>query len=102
MKLTNQIALVTGSTQGIGLAIAERLATEGADIIINGRHESEKAQAAVATIKALGRRVHFIAADQSSVTEAQRLVTEAVAHFGRIDVLVNSAGQEKKMPFEEI
>ena len=102
MRLTDKVALVTGSAQGIGLGIAERLAQEGADIIIAGRVEDERLVAAAERIKAHGRRVCALAGDISDVANCRYLITEGVARMGAIDILVNNAGVEKHAPFWEM
>lgn len=101
MKLRNKVALVTGSSQGIGLGIARRLAEEGADVVINSRKHDEQAQEAVDQIRALGRRTCFIAADVGSVADCQRLVREAIEQMGRLDILVNNAGIQALAAFLE-
>jgi len=65
-RFQNKIALITGSTQGIGAACALRLASEGADIILNGRKYDERAEGLITQITAMGRRATFIAADVSA------------------------------------
>lgn len=102
MRLLNKVALVTGSTQGIGLGIAARLAQEGADIIIAGRVEDECSMAAAEQVRAHGRRVQVLAADISGVEACRYLIAEGVAQMGSIDILVNNAGVEKPAPFWEM
>lgn len=102
MRLTDKVALVTGSTQGIGLGIAARLAQEGADIIMAGRVEDERSAAAAEQVPAHGRRVHLLAADISDVDACRYLIAEGVAQMGAIDILVNNAGVEKPAPFWEM
>ena len=102
MKLAGKIALVTGSSQGIGEGIAIRLAEEGADVIINYRSHPEGAAAAVAKVERTGRRGFAIQADLSRLGEIRRLVDESIAHFGRLDILVNNAGIEKNASFLEV
>jgi glucose 1-dehydrogenase len=99
MKLQNKVALVTGSSQGIGRGIAVRLAEEGADLVINGRHDDDEARKTLEQVRALGRRVCFIAADVGVVAECQRLVAQAVEQMGRIDILINNAGVQRHGPF---
>ena len=99
MKLQHKVALVTGSSQGIGLGIARRLAEEGADVVLNSRKEDEQARDAVAQVRALGRRACFIAADVGSVADCRRLVTQAIEQMGRIDILVNNAGIQAHAAF---
>jgi glucose 1-dehydrogenase len=102
MKLSGKIALVTGSSQGIGEGIAIRLAEEGADVIINYRSHPEGAAEAVAKVERTGRRGFAIQADLSRLDEIRRLVDESIAHFGQLDILVNNAGIEKNASFTEV
>ena len=101
MKLQNKVALVTGSPQGIGRGIAVRLAQEGADLIINGRHDDDEARTTLDQVRAEGRRACFIAADVGQVAECQRLVEEAIDKMGRLDILVNNAGVQRHSPLLE-
>jgi len=99
MRLRNKIALVTGSSQGIGLGIARRLAEEGAAVVINSRKDDEQAQEALAQVRALGVRACFIAADVGSVADCRRLVAQAIEQLGRLDILVNNAGIQTHAAF---
>lgn len=101
-RFENKIALVTGSSQGIGAACAIRLASEGADIILNGLEFSESAKDVVKQIEALGRRVTFITADISLVPNVTRLINDAIGTYGSLDILVNNAGVEKNHNFWEV
>jgi len=89
-RLQGRVALVTGSTQGLGEGIATCLAREGARVVINGR-SADKGIRVTAALRDLGADAHFIPADVSDRTSAQRLVVEAAAHFGALDILVNNA-----------
>ncbi|HUL23425.1 MAG TPA: SDR family NAD(P)-dependent oxidoreductase [Thermodesulfobacteriota bacterium] len=91
MKLKGKVALITGSTRGMGKEYAIGFAKEGADLIINGRN-LEKAKPVAKEIESLGVRTMAIAADVSSSQEVNRMVEEAVNAFGKIDILVNNAG----------
>lgn len=107
MKLAGKVALVTGSSQGIGQAIAIRLAAEGANVIINYRSHPEGAEATVEKVNAAGGKCHAvegfsIQADMSMMADVQRLVAESIDHFGKLDILVNNAGIEKHAPFWEV
>ncbi|HLH74666.1 MAG TPA: SDR family oxidoreductase [Chloroflexota bacterium] len=102
MSLTGQVAVVTGSSTGIGRAIALRLAQDGADICINYVHHAEDANAVQAEIKQTGRRAIVVCADVSQVPQARQLIAEAVAQLGGIDILVNNAGIEVIQPFLEV
>lgn len=90
--LAGKIALVTGSSQGIGRATAERLALMGADIVINYRSKANAAAEAKAVIEALGRRCVAIQADVSQEEDVTRLFAEANQALGPITILVNNAG----------
>ncbi|OLB21427.1 MAG: hypothetical protein AUH16_02515 [Acidobacteria bacterium 13_2_20CM_57_7] len=90
-SLAGQVALVTGSAKRLGRAVAQRLAEEGADVIIHYRASTGEAQSAVAEIEKLGRKSYAIAADLTNVAEIKRLFDEAAKQFGRLDILVNSA-----------
>jgi len=91
MKLKGKVALITGSTRGMGKEYAIGFAKEGADIIINGRN-LQKAKPVAKEIESLGVRAIAIAADVSSSQDVNRMVEEAVKAFGKIDILVNNAG----------
>jgi 3-hydroxybutyrate dehydrogenase len=87
------VAIVTGSTSGIGLGIAEALAGEGMDIVLNGfgdAREIERLRARLAT--SYGVRAAYSAADMSKADEVRAMVTTATRELGRVDVLVNNAG----------
>ena len=99
-KLDGRLALVTGSSQGIGLALAKGLASAGAHIVVNGRDKARMA-AAAKLLREAGHTVHEAAFD---VTDGAA-VAEAVARIGRdlrpLDILVNNAGIQKRAPLEE-
>ena len=91
--LKGKVALVTGSTSGIGLGIAQRLAAAGADIVLNGFGEPAAIDALVKDIGSRhGVRVNYQAADLSRADEATALIDNATKAMGRVDILVNNAG----------
>ena len=90
--LAGKIALVTGSSQGIGRATAQRLAQAGADIVINYRSNANAANEAIASIEALGRHCIAVQADVSQEEDVTRLFAEANQALGPITILVNNAG----------
>ncbi|WP_297747369.1 SDR family NAD(P)-dependent oxidoreductase [uncultured Tessaracoccus sp.] len=90
-RLDGQTAIVTGSTRGIGRALAHGLAEAGASIVIVGRDEAAASQV-MKEIEERGQRSIFVAADVTVREDCERIRDEAIAAFGRIDVLVNNAG----------
>lgn len=102
MKLEGKVALVTGSAQGIGKAVAIRLAQEGADIVIDDRADDSRAEETLAQIKALGRRAMVFAGDIADIASDRKMVAAGVAQMGQIDILVNNAGIERSASFLDI
>ncbi|MCS7286532.1 MAG: 3-oxoacyl-[acyl-carrier-protein] reductase [Anaerolineae bacterium] len=92
MKLDGKVAIVTGSSRGIGRAIALKLASLGAKVVVNYNKGAQAAQEVVEEIKARGGEAIAIQADVSKFEEAQRLVDESIKAFGKVDILVNNAG----------
>lgn len=101
MILQNQVAIVTGAGQGIGKAIALRLAKEGANIGIIEINEKTANDSALA-IRRQGRRASVNVADVSNPGQVEKAVDNIAVEFGRVDILVNNAGIEKRAPFLEI
>ncbi len=89
-RFDGKVAIVTGSTQGLGEGIAMRFAKEGARVVVNGRSR-EKGEAVQQRLTNFGADAHFVQADLSREDEARGLVTAAAEHFGRIDFLINNA-----------
>ncbi len=90
--LSGRVALVTGSTSGIGLGIARALAAEGADIVLHGLGTAEAIAAAQSSVEAAGVRVMVSGADVADPAAIQWMAAEAADAFGRVDILVNNAG----------
>ena len=103
MRLKDQVAIVTGSTRGIGRGIAKRFAEEGCHVIINGRRP-EEVDAVCREIEALGTGVRAVpaAADVSQEDEVQSIFDVWRSHFERLDILVNNAGIWQSTPFEKM
>ncbi len=97
-RFTDQVAIVTGGSRGIGLAICQALAREGATVVIASVHEG-RGSAAVEAIADLGGRAEFIATNVAERDQAARLVETTLQRFGDIHVLVNNAGQHINAPF---
>ena len=100
--LTGKVALVTGSTSGIGLALARAFAAQGADVAINGLGDpadiERERQAIEREFKV---RAHYAAADMTKPAEIAAMVAEVEASFGRLDILVNNAGVQFVSPIED-
>lgn len=94
-KLDNKIAIVTGAGQGIGRGIAEKLAAEGATVVVTDINEATAKE----TADALGGSSVGLATDVTSAVSVNTMVEQVKAQFGRIDVLVNNAGWDKASPF---
>jgi len=100
--LEGKVALVTGSSRGLGRAIAQALAEARADVAVNYHRSAKEAEAVGAEIRQLGRRCVCIQADVSVAEGATRLMEETRARLGPIDILVNNAGIARPQPIEEI
>lgn len=90
-ELKGKVALVTGGSRGLGAAIAEALADQGADVAISYVASAAKAEAVVAKLQAKGVRTLAIRSDQADTASAQPLIDTVVDHFGKLDILVNNA-----------
>jgi 3-oxoacyl-[acyl-carrier protein] reductase len=101
VRLRDKTAVVTGSSRGIGKAVALRFAREGADVVVNCVRNRDLAEAVAKEVRALGRKAVVVQASVAVATEARRLVEEAIAAFGRVDILVSNAGIVIDKPFLE-
>jgi 3-oxoacyl-[acyl-carrier protein] reductase len=101
-SINGKVAIVTGASSGIGRAIAERLAEDGAMVIVNYGKSADKAQRVVARIEAKGGKALAVQADMSKITDVRRLVRDTVKRFGRLDILVNNAGMFLYRPLAEM
>ncbi len=101
MRLSDKVAIVTGSGQGIGKAVALRLASEGANIVVAEINE-EGSRQTKQELQALGRRAEAYVVNVASPAEIQSMVDYVAAEFGRIDILVNAAGIAQTKPFLEL
>jgi 3-oxoacyl-[acyl-carrier protein] reductase len=95
--LTGKVAVVTGSSRGIGAGIAKSLADQGAKVVVNHRNSPDGAAEVAAVIKKNGGEAIVVQADVSQFEEAQRLIKETIDTYGQIDILVNNAGTTRDM-----
>jgi glucose 1-dehydrogenase len=103
MRLKNKVALVTGAGSGIGKAIAERFADEGAKVIVNYHASGKHSGADVAeAISKTGGNAIPIAAEVNQRSDVENMVQQTVEKFGRLDIAVSNAGIETKKPFLEV
>lgn len=101
MSLTGKVAIVTGGTQGIGLCVAQRLAQEGATVVVVGGSDERKARAAAQAITDAGGQALGLVADVSSKQAIDAVAARVLSELGRIDILVNSAGVFYQTPVGE-
>lgn len=99
--LDGSVAVVTGASRGIGRATAERLAREGAAVVVNYVANGDHADAVVRAIEAAGGTALAVQADMASLGDIRRLLEQTMARFGRLDILVANAGYSDFKPFME-
>jgi glucose 1-dehydrogenase len=99
MRLQNKVALVTGAATGIGQAIAIRFAQEGAAVVVDYVGNPETPSQTEKAIKGFGGKTIAVGADVSKPDQVQNLIDSAVKAFGKLDIVVNNAGVEKKLAF---
>ena len=100
--LTGRVALVTGGSKGLGLAMARIFAEAGADVVISSRHENELQAAAAEITEGTGRRAEYVVADMTDRQDVARLAEAALARMGHVDILVNNAGSNVPQPIDQI
>jgi NAD(P)-dependent dehydrogenase (short-subunit alcohol dehydrogenase family) len=102
MRLEGKKALVTGSSRGIGRALAVGMAQEGCSVVVNYHKNRAAAESTASEIEKLGSSVHIVQADVSEIDEISRLIIEAESFLGGIDVLVNNAAVNFYESWDEI
>jgi len=95
LLLKDQVAVVTGSSRGIGAATAIKLAEEGADVVVNYNNDKESAEETAQKIRDLGRKALVIQGNVAEMDDAKNLIKSTVKEFDKIDILVNNAGITK-------
>src|SRR5215469_11814420 len=101
-KLTGKVAVVTGASKGIGAAIAERLGSEGASVVVNYASDKAGAERVARKIEDTGGKALIVQADVAKKTDIDRLFKQTKNNFGHIDILVNNAGVYEFRPLEQI
>jgi len=101
MKLKNKVALITGSSRGIGRATALLFAKEGANIVVNYSKSEKESNKVIDEIKKLGSEAIGIKCDVSNEKQVKKMVEQTIKKFGKIDILVNNAGVVFDVPFKE-
>jgi 3-oxoacyl-[acyl-carrier protein] reductase len=101
-KLTGKVAIVSGASKGIGAAIAEKLAEDGAEVVVNYSKSPAEAEQVVARIQAKGGKARAVRADVSKPAEAAALVDSTVRESGKVDILVNNAGVFEFLPLAAV
>jgi len=99
LRLNGKVALVTGSSRGIGKAIALAFAEEGANLVIDYVTSEDMAREVVSKINSMGRKAFAVKADVSSIREVQGMVNQCIEKFSRLDILVNNAADSSVMEF---
>ena len=100
-QLAGKSAVITGSTSGIGKAIAERFASEGANVMLNGFGDAKEIEAQRASYEKLGVKAAYHGADMTKPPQVADLIAEARKAFGAVDILVNNAGIQHVAPVDE-
>ena len=101
-RLEGKAVAITGGDQGIGRAIAERLAQDGADVAICYRSNQSGAEEVVAGILKQGRRATAIQCDVGIISDGQRFIADVVGELGKLDILINNAGLERRGDFWDV
>jgi 3-oxoacyl-[acyl-carrier protein] reductase len=101
-KLTGKTAVVTGASKGIGASIAQHLAAEGAQVVVNYSTGRDGADAVVKRIEEKGGKAVAVQADLSKPAQVEKLFAETKKHFGGLDILVNNAGIFEFAPLDEV
>ena len=102
MKLEEKVAIVTGGSGGLGQSICQRLAQEGAKIVVDYHTHPDEAEKVKAKIEQAGSKGYIVQADLSKVDQINNLIQQGIDHFGKVDILINNAGLEKRADFWDV
>lgn len=100
--LTDQVAIITGGSKGLGEAMAEGLASAGANVVLSSRNQAEVESVATRIAQEYGVKTLGIQADVASTNEVQNIVEKTIEEFGKIDILINNAGINIRGPIDEL
>lgn len=100
--LTGRVALITGGNKGLGKAMARGLAQAGADIVIASRHADQLESALAEILAGTGRRGTFVPCDMTDRAAVAKLAETAVERMGKVDILINNAGQNAPQPIDQV
>jgi NAD(P)-dependent dehydrogenase (short-subunit alcohol dehydrogenase family) len=100
--LTGRVALLTGGSKGLGLAMARMFAEAGADVVISSRHEDELRAATEQIAEGTGVRVEYVVADMTNRNDVARLAATALSRMGHVDILVNNAGSNIPQTIDQV
>lgn len=102
ISLEKRVALITGGSQGLGKAMAQRLAASGADVVLLARRQALLDEVAKEIADATGRRVKGYACDVSQIDELEKVWSQVLKDFGQVDILINNAGSSSRHPVESL
>src|SRR6056300_535386 len=102
METQGKVAIITGSSRGVGRAVALRLAKQGCRVVLNYRSSKEEAESVLEELNAFNTPSLLIQADVSRESDCQKLIDETVNQFGGLDILVNNAATTEFLPFADM
>ena len=102
MDIRNKVALVTGSSRGVGRSVAQQLAARGCRVVINHRDSEDQAQETLGWIESHGGKAIILRADVSEESACRSLVNQTIAHWGQLDILINNAATTNFLRFDDL
>ena len=102
MDIRNKVALITGSSRGVGRSVAQQLAARGCRVVINHRDSEDQAQETLGWIESHGGKAIILRADVSEKSACRSLVNQTIAHWGQLDILINNAATTDFLPFADL
>ena len=102
MDIRNKVALITGSSRGVGRSVAQQLAARGCRVVINHRDSEDQAQETLGWIESHGGKAIILRADVSEESACRSLVNQTIAHWGQLDILINNAATTNFLRFDDL